>query len=61
MYKRGEPGAPVGRHMVRIWVSHELVPNPPIIAAKFDKESQLRADVKPADNEFNFDVTTEKK
>jgi hypothetical protein len=59
-YKRGQPGALVGPHTVRIWVSPEVVRNPPIIAAQFDTKSELRRDVKSDDNEFNFDVTTEK-
>jgi hypothetical protein len=61
MYKRGQPGALVGEHTVRISVSRENVPNPPIIAKEFDTETKLRREVKSGDNEFNFDVTTEKK
>jgi len=60
MFKRGQTGAVVGQHTVRIWVSHEVVKNPPIIAAKFDSRSELRRDVKAGDNEFDFDVTAEK-
>jgi len=60
MYKRGQPGAIVGQHRVRIWVSHEVVPNPPVIAKQFDAESTLTREVKPGDNEYDFDVTTEK-
>jgi hypothetical protein len=59
MFKRGQPGAVVGPHTVRIWVSPDIVPHPPIIAARFDTNSELRRDVKSGDNEFNFDVTTE--
>ena len=61
MYKRGQPGAIVGPHTVRIWVSPEVVRNPPIIAARFDTKSELRREVKSDDNEFDFDVTTEGK
>src|SRR4051812_7681337 len=61
MFKRGEPGAAIGMHTVRIWVSHEVVKNPPIIAAKFDSKSELHREVKSGDNEFDFDVTTEAK
>jgi hypothetical protein len=61
MYKRGQPGALVGAHTVRIWVSSELVRNPPIIAKQFDTQSNLHREVKPSDNEFDFDVTVEKK
>jgi hypothetical protein len=46
---------------VRIWVSPDIVPNPPVIAARFDTKSELRREVKPGDNPFDFDVTTEKK
>jgi hypothetical protein len=60
-YKRGQPGALVGMHMVRIFVSPEGTKNPPIIAAKFDANSELRREVKPGDNVFDFDVTAEKK
>jgi hypothetical protein len=60
MYKRGQPGAIVGQHRVRIWVSHEVVPNPPVIAKQFDAESTLTREVKPGDNEYDFDVTKEK-
>src|SRR4051794_8679489 len=53
VYKRGQPGAIIGPHTVRISVSHENVRNPPIIAAKFDTQSELRREVQPGDNEFN--------
>jgi hypothetical protein len=61
MYKRGEPGAVVGQHTIRIWVSREVVRNPPIIAARFDTKTELHREVKPDQNEFDFDVTTEGK
>jgi hypothetical protein len=61
MYKRGQPGAIVGQHTVRIWVSPEVVNKPPIIAARFDTKSELRREVKADQNEFDFDVTTEGK
>jgi hypothetical protein len=60
MYKRGQPGAVVGQHTVRIWVSREVVSNPPVIDAKFDARSELRREVKSGNNEFDFDVTAEK-
>ena len=59
MYKRGQPGAMVGPHTVRISVSNEVVKNPPIIAARFDTKSELHREVQSGDNEFDFDVTTE--
>jgi hypothetical protein len=60
-YKRGQSGALVGNHTVRISVSPEGTKNPPIIAAQFDTNTQLHREVKSGDNEFDFDVTTEKK
>jgi hypothetical protein len=60
-YKRGQSGAIIGQHSVRISVSAENVKNPPIIAARFDTKSELHREVKPGDNEFDFDVTTERK
>jgi hypothetical protein len=60
-YKRGQPGAIVGQHTVRIYVSQELVANPPRIPARYDTQSELRADVKPGEeNVFNFDLETGK-
>jgi hypothetical protein len=61
MFKRGQPGAIIGQHTVRIWVSPEVVSNPPIIAKRFDTASELHRDVKSGDNEFDFDVTAEGK
>jgi hypothetical protein len=60
-YKRGQTGAIVGPHSVRIWVSSEVVKNPPIIAARYDTKTELHVEVEPGDNNFDFDVTTEKK
>jgi hypothetical protein len=61
-YKRGQPGAIVGPHTVRIAVSSELVRKPPKIAAEFDTRSKLRAMVEAGkQNVFDFDVKTERK
>jgi hypothetical protein len=60
-YKRGEPGAIVGEHSVRIYVSPELVRNPPRIPSRYDSQSELRVEVKPDDNVFNFDLESDKK
>jgi hypothetical protein len=61
MFKRGQPGAIVGQHTVGISVSPEVVPHPPIIAARFSTQSELHREVNSGDNEFDFDVTTEPK
>jgi hypothetical protein len=60
-YKRGVAGAPVGKHIVRIVVSSEVVRNPPKISAKFNTNSDLRAEVKSGKNNFDFDVSAEPK
>jgi hypothetical protein len=46
---------------VRIWVSPDISPHPPVIAARFDTKSELRREVKAEQNEFDFEVTTEGK
>ena len=57
VYKRGQPGAIVGEHTVRINVSPELVANPPRIPARYDTQSELRVEVVPGEeNVFNFDL-----
>jgi hypothetical protein len=60
-YKRGEAGAIVGMHTVQISISREVNKNAPIIAARFNTQSELRREVKPGPNELDFDVTGEKK
>jgi predicted small lipoprotein YifL len=60
MFKRGQPGAVVGQHTVQIWVSPEVVPNPPVIAARFNSESELRREVQAGENNvFDFDLKSE--
>jgi hypothetical protein len=62
MFKRGQEGAIVGEHTVRIWVSRELVPNPPKIPARYDTESELRREVQSGeDNVFDFDLKSDGK
>jgi hypothetical protein len=62
MYKRGQPGALVGEHTVRISVSRELVRNPPRIPARYDTQSELRREVKAdGENVFDFELSTDTK
>jgi hypothetical protein len=59
-YKRGQPGAIVGEHTVRIYVSPELVAKPPRIPARYDTQSELRVEVAPGQvNVFNFDLQSD--
>jgi hypothetical protein len=60
-YKRGVMGGMVGSNTVRITISPEVVTNPPNIPARYNTESELKKEVKPGQNEFNFDLTTNEK
>jgi predicted small lipoprotein YifL len=61
VYKVGQIGAIVGPNTVRIEVSKELVRNPPPIPARYAAQSELHPEVKPGDNEFNFDLKSDPK
>ena len=59
-YKRGQPGAIVGEHSVRIYVSPELVAKPPRIPARYDSQSELRVEVQAdEENVLNFDLQSD--
>jgi hypothetical protein len=61
-YRRGEEGALVGNHTVRITVSREIVRNPPRILPEYNTQSTLKVEVKSGENnEFDFDVKAEAK
>jgi hypothetical protein len=59
LFKRGQPGASVGPHTVRIWISTEVVKNPPKIPARYDSQSELKRDVKSGENVFDFNIESE--
>ena len=61
LYKRGLMGARVGEHTVRIGFTSGIVKNPPNVPARNNTGSELRAEVKPGGNEFNFDLKSEGK
>jgi hypothetical protein len=58
-YKRGQMGAIVGPQTVRIEVSKELVRSPPPIPDRYAAKSELHPEVKPGDNNFDFDLTSD--
>ena len=60
-YKRGQMGAIVGPHTVGIYVSTELVRNPPPIPDRYAVKSELHPEVKPGDNVYDIDMTSDKK
>jgi hypothetical protein len=59
IYKKGVAGARVGQHTVRISFNPNLVKNPPHVSERYNKASELRAEVVPGDNVFNFELTSE--
>ena len=61
VYKRGVMGGNVGSNTVQITISPDVVSNPPNIPARYNSESELTKEVKPGQNEFNFDLTTNEK
>jgi hypothetical protein len=62
MFKRGQPGALVGEHTVRISISREIVRNPPNIPARYDTQSELRREVKVGEeNVFDFELKSDAK
>ena len=60
-YKRGVMGGVVGPNTVQITISSDVVANPPNIPSRYNNESELKKEVKPGPNEFNFDLTTNEK
>ena len=59
LYKRGVAGARLGQHTVRITVSKSVVKNAPNIPDRYNKQSDLRSEVKAGEqNVFDFELTT---
>jgi len=54
MFLRDKPGAPVGMNTVMITVDP-----PQEVPAKYNKSSELTADVKSGSNQFDFNLTSE--
>jgi hypothetical protein len=61
VYKRGVLGGVVGSNTVQITISSDVVANPPNIPARYNTETELKKEVKPGPNEFNFELTTNEK
>jgi len=58
-YKKGVVGARVGQHTVRIYASGD--PKSAVVPERYNKQSELRAEVKPGQNKFDFDLKSEAK
>ncbi len=59
IYKKGVPGARVGKHTVRISFNPNIVKNPPAIPARYNKDSELQREVQPGENVIDFDLKSE--
>src|SRR4051812_20659929 len=57
-YKRGLAGGMIGDNAVSIRVNTQETHGPQTVPAKYNTESELRRDVKPGPNVFDFDLTT---
>jgi len=56
LYKRGVMGARTGQHTVQIGFTSNIAKNPPNIPPRYNRQSELRQEVKPGDNSFDFDL-----
>jgi len=54
--KQDEPGVPVGSYVVRIIKTEGEVAGQELIPAKYNASSELKADVKTGDNQFDFEL-----
>lgn len=61
LYKRGQNGAPVGQHTVRIAFTSGIVAKPPNIPERYNKQSELKREVKSGSNEIDFDLKSDAK
>ena len=53
-YIRSEKGAKVGPHTVHVSTINRAGGRPELLPAKYNVKSELKVEVKPGDNEFNF-------
>ena len=56
-YKRGVEGGMLGWNTVRI----QSVTGTPLVPPRYNRDTELRREVKPEKNTFDFELTTEKK
>jgi hypothetical protein len=57
-YKRGVEGGMVGMNTVRIETVTSITRGPQLIPARYSSKTELRREVKPGDNVFDFELTT---
>jgi hypothetical protein len=61
IYKRGVKGALIGMHRVTILENTQRTLGPQRVPARYNHQSELEREVKPGDNEINFELTTQEK
>jgi hypothetical protein len=61
IYKRGVNGAVIGINQVTILEDTQRTQHPQRIPPRYNQNSELQIEVKPGDNEINFDLTTKPK
>jgi hypothetical protein len=59
IYKRGVMGAFIGSNDVSILEDTQVTHGPQRVPARYNEKSELQVDVKPGDNEINFDLTSD--
>lgn len=59
IYKRGVKGAPIGLNQVTILENTQRTLGPQRVPARYNQQSELEREVKPGDNEINFELTSE--
>ncbi len=61
IYKRGVKGAVVGMNQVTILEDTQKTHAPQRVPPRYNQNSELQQEVKPGDNEINFDLMTKPK
>jgi hypothetical protein len=61
IYKRGVKGANIGMNQVTILEDTKRTNHPQRVPPRYNQNSELQQEVKPGDNEINFDLTTKPK
>jgi hypothetical protein len=59
IYKRGVMGAFIGTNDVSILEDTQVTHRPQRVPARYNEKSELQVEVKPSDNEINFDLTSD--
>ncbi len=54
--RQDEPGAPIGKYVVKISKQDEELAGQELIPVKYNAKSELTADIKASDNQINFDL-----